>query len=90
MRGSYQIMIANADRPGDQIEQITSRGNNEDPSWAPDGRNIVYTSVGDGPGGLYIIDAVTRTRRLLARGENLRMAEWSPLLLRARDLAAQQ
>ncbi|HSJ33086.1 MAG TPA: hypothetical protein VK933_16715 [Longimicrobiales bacterium] len=88
MRGSYQIMIADADRPGAQIEQITSRGNNEDPSWAPDGRNIVYTSVGDGPGGLYIIDAVSRTRRLLARGDNLRMAEWSPLLLRASDLAA--
>ncbi|HEX2167357.1 MAG TPA: hypothetical protein VHG09_09030 [Longimicrobiales bacterium] len=90
MRGSYQIMVANADRPGAQIEQITSRGNNEDPSWAPDGRNIVYTSVGDGPGGLYIIDAETKTRRLLASGGNLRMAEWSPLLLRASDLAARE
>jgi TolB protein len=90
MRGSYQIMIADADRPGEQIEQITSRGNNEDPSWAPDGRNIVYTSVGDGPGGLYIIDAESKTRRLLAPGDNLRMAEWSPALLRAGDLAARQ
>ncbi|HEX6308895.1 MAG TPA: hypothetical protein VFZ69_11945 [Longimicrobiales bacterium] len=88
MRGAYQIMIADANRPGAQIEQITSRGNNEDPSWAPDGRNIVYTSVGDGPGGLYIIDAETKTRRLLAPGENLRMAEWSPILLRASDLIA--
>ena len=90
MRGNYQIMIADADRPGSQIEQITSRGNNEDPSWAPDGRNIVYTSVGDGPGGLYIIDAESKTRRLLAPGGNLRMAEWSPPLLRASDLAARQ
>ena len=90
MRGSYQIMIADADRPGDQIQQITSRGNNEDPSWAPDGRNIVYTSIGDGPGGLYIIDAESKTRRLLASGGNLRMAEWSPPLLRARDLIARQ
>ncbi|MBR9990546.1 MAG: PD40 domain-containing protein [Gemmatimonadetes bacterium] len=90
MRGSYQIMVADADRQGAQIEQITARGNNEDPSWAPDGRNIVYTSVGDGPGGLYIIDAESKNRRLLARGENLRMAEWSPLLLRASDLAARQ
>ena len=90
MRGSFQIMIADADQPGAQIEQITSRGNNEDPSWAPDGRNIVYTSVGDGPGGLYIIDAVSKNRRLLARGEDLRMAEWSPPLLRASDLAVRQ
>lgn len=86
MRGSYQIMVADAARPGAQIEQITSRGNNEDPSWAPDGRNIVYTSVGDGQGGLYIIDAESKTRRLLAPGNNLRMAEWSPPLLRASDL----
>jgi TolB protein len=86
MRGAYQIMIADAARPGAQIDQITSRGNNEDPSWAPDGRNIVYTSVGDGQGGLYIIDAESKTRRMLASGANLRMAEWSPLLLRASDL----
>jgi TolB protein len=86
MRGAFQIMIADASRPGAQIEQITSRGNNEDPSWAPDGRNIVYTSVGDGQGGLYIIDAESKTRRMLASGANLRMAEWSPLLLRASDL----
>jgi TolB protein len=48
-RWAYQIMVADASRPGSPIEQITARGNNEDPSWAPDGRNIVYTSVGDGP-----------------------------------------
>jgi TolB protein len=86
MRGSYQIMVADATRPGSQIEQITSRGNNEDPSWAPDGRNIVYTSVGDGTGGLYIIDTESRTRRMLAAGGNLRMADWSPVLLRASDI----
>jgi TolB protein len=86
MSGSFQIMVADATRPGAQIEQITSRGNNEDPSWAPDGRNLVYTSVGDGPGGLYIIDAESKTRRMLAAGGNLRMAEWSPVLLRASDL----
>lgn len=89
MRGAYQIMIADADRPGAQIEQITGRGNNEDPSWAPDGRHLVYTSVGDGAPGLYVIDAETKTRRLLAPGANLRMAEWSPPLLRAADLVAQ-
>jgi TolB protein len=86
MRGSYQILIADAGRPGAQIEQITARGNNEDPSWAPDGRHIVYTSVGDGAPGLYVIDVETKARRLLAPGGNLRMAEWSPPLLRAADL----
>jgi TolB protein len=89
MRGSFQIMVGDASRPGAQIEQITARGTNEDPSWAPDGRHLVYTSVGDGAGGLYIIDVETKTRRLLAAGGNLRMAEWSPPLLRAAELVAQ-
>jgi TolB protein len=85
-RGAYQIMLADADRPGGQIEQLTARGNNEDPSWAPDGRHLVYTSSGDGPAGLYIIDIETQERRALAPGGNLRMADWSPRLLRAADI----
>jgi TolB protein len=85
-RGTYQIMIADADRPGGQIEQLTARGNNEDPSWAPDGRHLIYTSSGDGPDGLYVIDVQSQERRALAPGGNLRMAEWSPRLLRAADL----
>jgi TolB protein len=89
MRGSFQIMIADASRPGAQIEQITARGNNEDASWAPDGRNLVYTSSGVGQPGLYVIDVETKTPRLLAPGGNLRMAEWSPILLRASEIVAQ-
>jgi TolB protein len=85
-RGSYQIMLADADRPGGQVEQLTSRGNNEDPSWAPDGRHLVYTASGDGPAGLYIIDVESHERRALAEGGNLRMADWSPRLLRAADI----
>jgi TolB protein len=84
---AYQIMVADASRPGQPIEQITARGENEDPSWAPDGRNLVYTSVGDGPGGLYVIDTETKNRRLLVSGANMRMADWSPPLVRASDLA---
>lgn len=87
--GNYQIMIADADRPGAPVEQITARGTNEDPSWAPDGRHVVYTSEGDGPPGLYIIDSETKDRRPLIQGGGLRMAEWSPVLLRAAELAAQ-
>jgi TolB protein len=85
-RGAYQIMLADADRPGGQIEQLTARGTNEDPSWAPDGRHLVYTSSGDGPAGLYIIDVESHERRALAPGGNLRMAEWSPRLVRAADI----
>lgn len=88
-RGAFQIMIGDAGRPGAQIEQITTRGINEDPSWAPDGRNIVFKSEGNGQAGLYVIDADTKSARLLAAGSNLMMPEWSPILLRASELVAQ-
>jgi TolB protein len=85
-RGVYQIMIADADRPG-AITQLTPRGNNEDPSWAPDGRHLVYTSDGtDAAAGLVVIDTESQEKRPLAPGANLRMAEWSPRLVKAADL----
>jgi TolB protein len=85
-RGTYQIMIADARRAQGQIRQLTTQGDNEDPSWAPDGRHIVFSSgVGDQQLSLYVIDAVTETRRKLVDGGKLRMADWSPPLARASD-----
>lgn len=76
-RGGFHLMLADAARPGSQITQLTSSGDNEDPSWAPDGRHIVFTGVGrEGP-GLYVIDVVTGETRVLVRGAGLRMADWS-------------
>lgn len=88
-RGTYQIMIADAARPGAQIRQLTSDGANEDPSWAPDGRHLVFTHAGvrgTSP-GLYVVDTGTGTRRPLTTGsEGYRLADWSPVLLKAEDL----
>jgi TolB protein len=81
-RGQFQIMLADASRAGSQVTQLTSSGRNEDPSWAPDGRHIVYTGGAGGNEGLYVIDTVTGQTRLLARGRRLRTADWSPLLAR--------
>ena len=88
-RGTYQIMLADADRPGAQIRQLTSEGANEDPSWAPDGRHLVYTHAGvrSGAAGLYVIDTETGNRRPLVTGSaGFRLADWSPPLLRAATL----
>jgi TolB protein len=88
-RGTYQIMLADASRPGGQVRQITSAGANEDPSWAPDGRHLVFTHAGvrGSEPGLYVIDTATGTRRALTTGNaGMRLADWSPPLLRASDL----
>lgn len=86
-RGEYQIMIGRPSRPG-IAQQLTSSGRNEDPSFAPDGRHIVYTGVGRDGSGLYVIDSQTgRVRRLVA-GSRLQMADWSPALLRSSSNSA--
>jgi TolB protein len=88
-RGTYQIMVADASRPGSQIRQLTSTGANEDPSWAPDGRHLVFTHSGvrgTSP-GLYVVDTGTGNRRPLTTGSaGYRLADWSPVLLRAAQL----
>lgn len=88
-RGTYQIMVADASRPGSQIRQLTSTGANEDPSWAPDGRHLVFTHSGvrgTSP-GLYVVDTGTGNRRPLTTGSaGYRLADWSPVLLKAAEL----
>ncbi len=85
--GIFQIMVADANRPGAPVQQITSRGRSEDPAWAPDGRHIVFSGVRDDGMGLYVIDTVTGRIRPLVTGGRFRMPDWSPRLKRASDLA---
>lgn len=86
-RGQHQIMVADAARPGRTVQQITDEGTSEDPSWAPDGRNIVFVGVRSRGRGLYVIDAVSGRTRPLVLGGRVRMPDWSPTLLRASALA---
>lgn len=82
-RSAFQVMLGSAARAGGTIRQLTTGSRNEDPSFAPDGRHIVYTGVGGEGDGLYVIDTVTGQRRRLTAGDRLRMAAWSPPLMRA-------
>jgi TolB protein len=86
--GVFQVMVANADRPGGAVQQITSEGRSEDPSWAPDGRHIVFSGVRDDGMGLYVIDLVTGRIRPLVTGGRYRMPSWSPALVEASGLRA--
>jgi TolB protein len=61
-------------------KQLTSEGENEDPSWAPDGRHIVFTSSRSGTKQLWILDAESGRARQLTHDKGSRLAAWSPIL----------
>jgi TolB protein len=87
--GWHQILVSEVGR-GNFIRQLTTSGNNENPSWAPDGRHLVHTA-GSGRGGantLRIVDAVTGNSRVLVSGMDVKYPAWSPSL--ARLVAEQQ
>ena len=86
--GIFQVMVADADRPGGPVQQITSQGRSEDPSWAPDGRHIVFSGVREDGMGLYVIDLVTGRVRPLVTGGRYRMPDWSPALVSAASQTA--
>lgn len=80
--GRYHILLARMADQGRRITQLTSDGNNEDPSWAPDGRHLVFAGARDWGQGLFIIDSATgATRQLEAtRGYAVTSPSWSPPL----------
>ena len=78
--GDHQIVVVGAD--GRQGRLLTDRYRNEDPSWAPDGRHIVFASPNRDGGGLFILDTVSGKVRQLVRGRGYGLPDWSPTLLR--------
>jgi len=54
-RGTNQIFTINPD--GTDLTQLTQNGNNEDPSFSPDGLHIAFCSDRDGSRGVYIMRA---------------------------------
>lgn len=73
--GTPEIFTVAPDGRG--LRQLTQQGRNEDPSWAPDGRHIVFASTRDGVNGLWILDVVSGRIRRLVHGTNPRLPEWS-------------
>jgi TolB protein len=68
---------------GSNVVQITaSAGDNEDPSWAPDGRYVVFSSSRSGAARLYLSDLTGATQLELTAGKG---GDTSPSWSRWRD-----
>lgn len=75
-RGLNQIFIVNPDGTG--LTQLTANGNNEEPSFSPDGRYITFTSDRDKIKGVYIMRANGEFQKRISP-ENLKAynSRWS-------------
>lgn len=76
----YHIFIADIDEGGSRLTQLTREGNNEDPSWAPDGRHIVFVGERSNGTGVFVVDAVTGRTRVLVANVDAEDTDWSPSL----------
>lgn len=75
--GKNQIFTVAPD--GSDPLQLTDRGNNEEPSFSPDGRYITFTSDRDGARGVYIMRANGEAqKRITARDIRAFGPRWSP------------
>jgi TolB protein len=77
-RGRYHILVADLEDNGRVLRQLTSEGNNEDPSWAPDGRHLVFVGERSWGYGLLVVDATTGRVRPLLAGQRVELPDWSP------------
>jgi tol-pal system beta propeller repeat protein TolB len=79
--GDFQVWVIGVkDRV---MTQLTNEGENEDPSWAPDGRHLAITrrlgAIGD-PRSIWILDERTGRLRQLTQAGDGRLSDWSPPL----------
>lgn len=81
VNGRMQVVAIEAD--GGRPRVLTTGATSEDPSWAPDGRHLVFASPDRDGGGLFVLDTVTGRIRPLLRGRGFGLPDWSPSLMRA-------
>ena len=76
----YDIFVADTETGDSSLVQLTREGNNEDPSWAPDGRHIVFTGERSVGHGVFIVDTATGRTRTLVASVRAKDTDWSPSL----------
>ncbi|HEY6089244.1 MAG TPA: hypothetical protein VD771_05600 [Gemmatimonadaceae bacterium] len=79
--GDFQVWVIGVkDRV---MRQLTNEGENEDPTWAPDGRHLAITRrLGEigAPRSIWVLDERTGRLRQLTQSGDGRLADWSPPL----------
>ena len=78
--GRFHIFIADLDKGDNRLIQLTREGNNEDPSWAPDGRHLVFRAERNNGIGIFVVDAATGRTRVLVANVDAEDIDWSPSL----------
>ena len=76
----YDIFVADTETGDSSLVQLTREGNNEDPSWAPDGRHIVFNGERSVGHGVFIVDTATGRTRTLVANVRAQDTDWSPSL----------
>jgi TolB protein len=79
--GRYHILVSDVATRGRVIRQLTFEGNNENPSWAPDGRHLVFVGERSWGFGLLVVDVTTGRIRPLLSGRRVDVPDWSPSLV---------
>ncbi len=79
-RGRYHILVADVENQGRVLRQLTFEGNNEDPSWAPDGRHLAFVGERSWGFGLFVVDVSTGRLRSVLSGLRVGLPDWSPSL----------
>ena len=76
--GDFQVWMINvADK---KMKKLTSIGENEDPSWAPDSRHVVISTTRKRMKYLWVLDTKSGRMRQLTHLDGARLAAWSPFL----------
>ena len=78
--GRFQILVAEVEARGARVLQLTAEGNNEDPSWAPDGRHLVFSGERSYGFGLFVVDSASGRIRAMVTGIRPKNPGWSPSL----------
>jgi TolB protein len=73
--GDFQVWVVN--RSSKKVRRLTSKGENEDPSWGPDARHIALTSNRGGAKAIWVLDIQTGRFRQLTQAGDARLAAWS-------------